>query len=130
MLNLIMYWSYISIVFIISFIPGFAIASYFKNLSTSEQLIDICFEGTESYPTEEPPPVEPPSIHQSQQERMLLIITLIKDNQNGRGASIEKVISEAVGKGIDKEYVLEYIERLKFQGEAYEPRNGEIRYVF
>jgi hypothetical protein len=26
--------------------------------------------------------------------------------------------------------VLEYIERLKFQGEAYEPKNGEIRYAF
>jgi len=26
--------------------------------------------------------------------------------------------------------VLEYIEHLKFQGEAYEPRNGEIRYAF
>ncbi len=42
----------------------------------------------------------------------------------------EKVISEASGRGIDKEYVLEYIERLKFRGEAYEPRNGEIRYAF
>jgi len=61
---------------------------------------------------------------------MQLIITLIKNNQNGRGASIEKVISEAAYRGIDKEYVLGYIEHLKFQGEAYEPRNGEIRYVF
>ena len=61
---------------------------------------------------------------------MQLIITLIKDNQNGRGASIEKVISEAAGRRINKEHVLEYIERLKFQGEAYEPRNGEIRYAF
>jgi DNA replicative helicase MCM subunit Mcm2 (Cdc46/Mcm family) len=61
---------------------------------------------------------------------MTIIITLIKDKQNGRGASIEKVISEAAGKGIDKEYVLEYIEHLEFQGEAYEPRNGEIRYAF
>ena len=95
------------------------------------ELIDICFEGTESYPMEEPPPVEPPPVHQySQQERMQLIITLIKDNQNGRGASIEKVIFEAAGRGIDREYVLEYIKRLKFQGEAYEPRNGEIRYAF
>jgi hypothetical protein len=95
------------------------------------ELIDICFEGTESYPTEEPPPVEPPPVHQySQLERMKLIISLIKDNQNRRGASIEKVISEAERRGIDREYVLEYIEHLKFQGEAYEPRNGEIRYVF
>ncbi len=61
---------------------------------------------------------------------MQLIITLIKNNQNERGASIEKVISEAAGRGIDKEDVLEYIEHLKFQGEAYEPKNGEIRYAF
>ena len=95
------------------------------------ELIAVCFEGTESYPAEEPPPVEPPPMNQySQQERMQLIITLIKNNQNGRGASIEKVISEAAEKRIDKEYVLEYIGRLKFQGEAYEPRNGEIRYAF
>jgi hypothetical protein len=42
------------------------------------ELIDICFEGRESYPTGRTPPVEPPPIHQySQQERMQLIITLI-----------------------------------------------------
>ncbi len=96
------------------------------------ELISICFEGSESYPTEEPSPVEPPPGQKySQQERIQLIISLIKNNQNGRGASIEKVISEAAGRGIEKEYVLEYIEHLKFQGEeAYEPRNGEIRYAF
>jgi hypothetical protein len=43
------------------------------------ELIDICFEGSDSYPTEEPPPVEPPpNIKFSQQERMQLIIKLIK----------------------------------------------------
>jgi len=40
------------------------------------------------------------------------------------------VVSEAAIKGFEKKFVLEYIERLKFQGEAYEPKNGEIRYVF
>ncbi len=66
------------------------------------ELIGVCYEGTESYPAEDPPPVEPPPVHQySQQERMKLIITLIKNSQNGRGASIEKVISEAAGRGID-----------------------------
>ncbi|MBU4492699.1 MAG: hypothetical protein KKD69_09600, partial [Euryarchaeota archaeon] len=101
------------------------------NCNIEMELIEICFEGSESYPTEEPPPVVPPPDHQySQQERMQLVIRLIKDNQNGRGASIEKVISEAAKRGIDKEDVLEYIGHLKFQGEAYEPKNGEIRYVF
>jgi DNA replicative helicase MCM subunit Mcm2 (Cdc46/Mcm family) len=95
------------------------------------ELVGICFEGSDSYPIEEPKPVEPPPVHQySQQERIALIITLIKNNQNGRGASIEKVISEAAGKGIDREHVLEYIKHLKFQGEAYEPKNGEIKYLF
>ena len=40
------------------------------------------------------------------------------------------MISEAAGKGIDREHVLEYIKHLKFQGEAYEPKNGEIKYLF
>jgi hypothetical protein len=53
------------------------------------ELMGICYEGTDSYPMEEPPPVELPSNHQlSQQERMQSIITLIINNQNGRGASI------------------------------------------
>ena len=95
------------------------------------ELVGICFEGSESYPIEEPKPVEPPPVHQySQQERMCLIISLIKDNQNGRGASIDKVISDAAGVGIDREHVLKYIEHLKFQGEAYEPKRGEIKYLF
>ncbi len=95
------------------------------------ELVGICYEGSESYPTEQPQPVEPPPVHQySQQERMHLIISLIKNNQNGRGANIEKVISEAARKGIDREHVLENIEHLKFQGEAYEPKNGEIKYLF
>lgn len=37
-MNLIMYWWYISVVFIISFIPGFAIASRFNKLSFTERL--------------------------------------------------------------------------------------------
>ena len=101
------------------------------NCKIEMELVGICYEGSETYLTEEPQPVEPPPVKQySQQERMALIITLIKNNQNGRGASIEKVISEAAGKGIDREHVLEYINHLKFQGEAYEPKNGEIKYLF
>ena len=95
------------------------------------ELIEICYEGTQSYPTEEPPPVEPPSnIKLCQQERIRLIVALIIDNQNGKGASIEKVVSEAAKKGIDREQVLGDIERLKVRGEVYEPKSDEIKYVF
>jgi DNA replicative helicase MCM subunit Mcm2 (Cdc46/Mcm family) len=61
---------------------------------------------------------------------MRLIIAVIRGNQNGRGANIENVVSEAVKQGIDKEQVLYDIQRLKVQGEAYEPKSGEIRCVF
>ncbi len=95
------------------------------------ELIGTCYEGTESYPTEEPPPVEPPpNIKLSQQQRMQLIISLIRENQNGRGASIEKIVSEAAKKGIDKEQVLCDFQHLKMQGEVYEPKTGEIKYAF
>ncbi len=95
------------------------------------ELIGICYEGTESYPTEEPPPVEPPpNIKLSQQERMQLIVLLIKENQNGRGAKTEKVVSEAVKRGVDKEQLLNDIQHMKDRGEAYEPTTGEIKYVF
>jgi len=95
------------------------------------ELIGTCYEGTESYPTEEPPPVEPPpNIKLSQQERMRLIISLIIDNQNGGGASIEKVVYEAAKRRIDKEQVLCDFQHLKMQGEVYEPKIGEIKYVF
>lgn len=95
------------------------------------ELIDICFEGSDSYPTEKPPPVEPPpNIKLSQQERMQLIVALIVKNQNGSGASIEKVVSEAEKSGIDKEQVLCDFQHLKMQGEVYESKSGEIRYVF
>jgi hypothetical protein len=94
----------------------------------------ICYEGTESYPTDDVPPVKPPPniklIKLSQQERMQLIISLIIENQNGRGASIEKVVSEAVKRGVDEEQVLCSIQHLKDQGEAYEPKTGVIRYAF
>ncbi len=101
------------------------------NCSIEMELIDICFEGSDSYPTEEPSPVEPPpNIKLSQQERMQLIVALIVKNQNGSGASIEKVTSEAEKRGIDKEQLLCDFQHLKMQGEVYEPKSGEIRYVF
>jgi DNA replicative helicase MCM subunit Mcm2 (Cdc46/Mcm family) len=59
-----------------------------------------------------------------------LIISLIIENQNGRGASIEKVVSEAAKRGIDKEQILCDFQHLKMQGEVYEPKTGEIKYVF
>ena len=95
------------------------------------ELIGICYEGTESYPTEEPAPVEPPSDYQySQQDRIRFIISVIKDNQNGRGASIEKVISEVTKIGLNREQAISYIEHLKNNGYAYEPINGEIKSAF
>ncbi|MDO8726051.1 MAG: hypothetical protein Q7J35_08285, partial [Candidatus Methanoperedens sp.] len=76
-------------------------------------------------------PVEPPpNIKFSQQERMQLIIALIVKNQNGSGASIEKVVSEAEKRGIDQEQILYDFQHLKMQGNVYEPKSGEIRYVF
>ncbi|MDP2845061.1 MAG: hypothetical protein Q8N79_03170 [Candidatus Methanoperedens sp.] len=95
------------------------------------ELIGICYEGTESYPIDNPQPVKPPpNIKLSQQERMQLIVSLIIENQNGRGASIEKVVSEVVKRGVDEEQVLCSIQHLKDQGEAYETKKGEIRYAF
>jgi hypothetical protein len=95
------------------------------------ELIGICYEGTASYPTEQPPPVEPPpNIKFSQQDRIRYIISLIRENQNGRGASIEKVVSEAAKRGIDEEQVLFDFEHLKMRGEIYEPKIGEIKYAF
>ncbi|GFO98139.1 transposase for insertion sequence element IS801 [groundwater metagenome] len=42
--------------------------------NTEMELIGICYEGTESYPTDDPQPVKPPpNIKFSQQERMQLI---------------------------------------------------------
>lgn len=99
--------------------------------NTEMELIGICYEGTESYPADDLPPVKPPpNIEFSQQERMQLIVALIIENQSRRGASIEKIVSEAVKRGIDRDQVLSDIQHLKVRGEAYEPKTGEIRYVF
>jgi biotin operon repressor len=95
------------------------------------ELIGTCYEGTESYPTEEPQPVEPPPDHRySQQDRIRFITSVIKNNQNGRGVSIEKVISEAAKIGMNREQVISYIEHLKQYGYAFEPIKGEIRCAF
>jgi len=96
------------------------------NCKIEMELIGICYEGTDSYPTEEPPP----NVKLSQQERIRLIISLIIENQNGSGASIEKVVSEAAKRGIDKEQILCDFQHLKMQGDVYEPKTGEIKYVF
>jgi hypothetical protein len=61
--------------------------------SIEMELIDTCFDGSDSYPIEEPLPVEPPNIKLSQQERMQLIITLIKDHQNSHKVrKIKKIL--------------------------------------
>jgi len=68
---------------------------------TEMELIGICYEELKSYPTEEPKPVDPPSDNlYGQQDRIRFIISVIKNNQNGRGASIEKVVSEAAKIGL------------------------------
>ena len=67
------------------------------------ELVKICYEGSENYPTEEETfSCKPPPSNQnlSQRERMKLIIGLIRKNQNGGGANIEVVISEAADRGI------------------------------
>ncbi len=61
---------------------------------------------------------------------MQLIVSLIIENQNGRGASIEKVVSEAVKRGIEKEQLLSDIQHMKDRGEVFEPKKDEIRYAF
>jgi uncharacterized Zn finger protein (UPF0148 family) len=98
---------------------------------TEMELIGICYEGTASYPTEEPKPVEPPPDYRyRQQDRIRFITSVIKNNQNGRGVSIETVISEAAKIGMNREQAITYIEHLKLYGSAYEPNKGEIRCAF
>jgi DNA replicative helicase MCM subunit Mcm2 (Cdc46/Mcm family) len=72
---------------------------------------------------------KPPPSNQklSQQERMRLIIALIRENQNGGVANIEVVISEAAERGAGREQTLNDIQHLKFQGHVYEPKTGKIR---
>ncbi|MCE8428553.1 MAG: hypothetical protein J5U19_09220 [Candidatus Methanoperedens sp.] len=95
------------------------------------ELIGTCYEGTESYPTEEPQPVEPPPDYRyNQQDRIRFITSVIKNNQNGRGVSIETVISEAAKIGMNREHAISYIEHLKQYGSAYEPIKGEIKCAF
>ena len=60
---------------------------------------------------------------------MQLIIALIRENQNGGGANIEVVISEAAERGVGRAQILDDIQHLKFQGDIYEPKTGEIRYA-
>ena len=58
---------------------------------------------------------------------MQLIVALIRENQNGGGANIEVVMSEAAERGIGREQILTDIHHLKFEGHVYEPKTGEIR---
>lgn len=100
------------------------------NCKTEMELVGICYEGSESYPIAEPPPPDKPPPQNSginQQERVRIIITLIRENQNGRSVSMEKVVSEAAKKGIDRECTLDYILNLKCGGKIYEPKIGEVR---
>jgi len=102
------------------------------NCKTEMKLVEICYEGSEDYPIEEktysckPPPS---NRNFSQQERMQLIIALIRKNQNGGGADIEVVISEAADKGIYSDQILNDIQHLKFEGHIYEPKTGKIKSI-
>jgi len=94
------------------------------------ELVEICYEGSEDYPIEEEPfSCKPPPSNRnfSQQERMQLIIALIRKNQNGGGADIEVVISEAADRGIYSDQILNDIQHLKFEGHIYEPKTGKIK---
>jgi hypothetical protein len=53
---------------------------------------------------------------------MHLIGALNVKNQNGSGASIEKVVSKAEKRGIDKEQLLCDFQHLKMHGDVYEPK--------
>jgi len=60
---------------------------------------------------------------------MQLIIALIRKNQNGGGADIEVVISEAADRGIYSDQILNDIQHLKFEGHIYEPKTGKIKSI-
>jgi hypothetical protein len=100
------------------------------NCNTEMELIEICYEGSENYPTEdEPLSGKPPPSNRNlaQRERMQLILALIRENQNRDGANIELVISKATEQGIDIDQILNDIEYLKSRGDIYEYRTGKIR---
>jgi hypothetical protein len=61
---------------------------------------------------------------------MQLIIALVRKNQNGGGANIEVVISEAVNRGFYREQILNDIQHLKFKEYIYESKTGEIKSTF
>ncbi|HLB72258.1 MAG: transposase [Candidatus Methanoperedens sp.] len=100
--------------------------------NTEMELVEICYCGTESYPVNDLYPGKPPPEESflSQQEKVQLVVSLIIENRNGRGANIEKVVSEAEKRGMGGGEVLSDIERLKFEGYAYQHKNGEICYVY
>lgn len=103
------------------------------NCKTEMELVEVCYGGSETYPSAEeffsckPPPL---NRNLSQQERMQLIIALIRKNQNGGGANIEVVISEAADRGIYRDQIQNDIQHLKFLGYIYEPKTGEIKSTF
>ena len=102
---------------------------YIPNLVLWVIFVEICYEGSENYPAEDGTlSGKPPPLNQrlSQQERMRLIITLIRENQSGGGANVEVVVSEAAERGVGREQILNDIQHLKFQGDVYEPKTGEI----
>ena len=67
----------------------------------------------------------------SQRSRIVIIREIIKslEDKFGKKIPIEEIISEAANKGVDESYVEESVERLKREGEIFEPVRGSISRV-
>ena len=76
--------------------------------NTEMELVDICYEGSENYHVDDETlsGKPPPNQKLSHQERMRLIIALIRENQSGGWANIEVVVSKAAERGVSREQTL------------------------
>lgn len=98
-------------------------------------LIDICYCGTDSYPseTDRPPPNENRSMgvdDLSQSEKVKIILSTIRSiNTPDYGAYVGMVIEIASDKGIDRAETETIIKHLREGGQIYEPVYGRIRCV-
>lgn len=72
-----------------------------------------------------------PEREDSQRERIRTVKEVIKENSEGRhdGVPTEKVVEECVEMGFDREVVEDEIEKLRRQGDVYEPDDGIIAHV-
>ena len=67
-------------------------------------------------------------ISSSQRSRIVALREIIfsLDKKLGKDIPIEEIIAEAAEKGIDEVHVQEAIEKLKREGEIFEPKSGHI----